>query len=95
MSGMIAVVGVMLGFGDALIWKQGLVAATIYWITVIGLSGWLLLLGMGDLMSVRLDSSRARDELRQIGGRRKQLEAELEAMRRRGSNGETKSNGRH
>jgi len=95
MSGMIAALGAMMGVGDALIWEQGFEVATIYWIVVIGLGGWLLLLGMGDLMSVRIDSKYARDELRQIGARRKELESELEEMRRRGSNGEAKSNGRH
>ena len=45
-SGMIAVMGVMLGVGDVLIWQQGPVVATVYWIGVIALGGWLLLLGL-------------------------------------------------
>ena len=94
MSGMIAVLGVLMAVGDALIWEQGFEAAAIYWICVIGLGGWLLLLGMGDLMSVRIDLKRDRAELRGIGDERKGLEAELEEIRRRGSNGEAKSNGR-
>jgi len=95
MSGMIALMGVMLGFGDALIWQQDLEVIAVYWIVVICLGGWLLLLGMGDLASVRVDSKQARAELREIGTQRQELEAELAKMRRRGSNGEAKSNGRH
>ena len=95
MSGMIALMGVMLGFGDALIWEQDLEVITIYWIVVICLGAWLLLLGMGDLALVRVDSKQARAELREIGDRRQELEAELAEIRRRGSNGEAKSNGRH
>ena len=94
-SGMIAVMGVMLGVGDVLIWQQGPVVATVYWIGVIALGGWLLLLGLGDLFSVRVDSKLARDELQRIGQKREELEAELEEIRRRGSNGEAGSNGEH
>ncbi len=95
MSGMIAVLGVMIAVGDVWIWGQGLVVATVYWIVVIGLGVWLLLLGIADLASVRLGSRNARDELRQIGEKRKELEAELEEMQRRRSNGEARSNGQH
>ena len=94
MSGMIGVLGVMLGVGDALIWEQDLQMIAIYWIVVIGLGAWLLVLGMGDLASVRVDSKQAMTELREIGARRKEVEAELAEIRRRGSNGEAKSNGR-
>jgi cell division protein FtsB len=94
-SGMIVVLGVMLAVGDALIWSQGPLVATIYWIVVIAMGGWLLLLGVGDLLTVRVDSKLARDELQRIGQKRAELEAEVEEMRRGGSNGESKSNGRH
>jgi hypothetical protein len=94
MSGMIAVLGVMLGVGDAVIWEQNLQLIAIFWIVVIGLGVWLLVLGMGDLVSVRVDSKQAMTELREIGARRKEVEAELAEIRRRGSNGEAKSNGR-
>jgi hypothetical protein len=94
MSGMICVMGVMLGVGDAMIWQQELALIAVYWIVVICLGAWLLLLGMGDLISVRMDAKQALTELRQIGTQRKELEAELEEIRRRGSNGEARSNGR-
>ena len=77
-----------------MIWQQDLALATVYWIVVICLGAWLLLLGMGDLISVRMDAKQALTELRQIGTQRKELEAELEEIRRRGSNGEARSNGR-
>jgi hypothetical protein len=41
-----------------------------------------------------MDAKQALTELRQIGTHRKELEAELEEIRRRGSNGEARSNGR-
>ncbi len=94
MSGMICVMGVMLGVGDAMIWQQDPTLIAVYWIVVICLGAWLLLLGMGDLISVRMDAKQALTELRQIGTQRKELEAELEEIRRRGSNGEARSNGR-
>ncbi len=94
MSGMICVMGVMLGVGDAMIWQQDPALITVYWIVVICLGAWLLLLGIGDLISVRMDAKQALGELRQIGTQRKELEAELEEIRRRGSNGEARSNGR-
>ena len=94
MSGMICVMGVMLGVGDAMIWQQDPALITVYWIVVICLGAWLLLLGIGDLISVRMDAKQALGELRQIGTQRKELEAELEEIRRRGSNGEAGSNGR-
>jgi hypothetical protein len=94
MSGMICVMGVMLGVGDAMIWQQDLAWIAAYWIAVICLGSWLLLLGMGDLISVRMDAKQALTELRQIGAQRKELEVELEEIRRRGSNGEAGSNGR-
>ncbi len=59
------------------------------------MGGWLLLLGTGDLLSVRVDSRLAKDELARIGEKRQELEAELAEMRRRGSNGEAKNNGQH
>ena len=86
--------GVMLGVGDAMIWQQDLALIAVYWIVVICLGAWLLLLGMGDLISARMDAKQALTELRQIGTQRKELEAELEEIRRRGSNGEARSNGR-
>ena len=55
-SGMIVVLGVMLAVGDAAIWSLGPLVATIYWIVVIAMGGWLLLLGVGDLLTVRVDS---------------------------------------
>jgi len=94
MSGMICVMGVMLGVGDAMIWQQDPAWIAVYWIVVICLGAWLLLLGMGDLTSVRMDAKQALTELRQIGSQRKELEAELEEIRRQGSNGKAGSNGR-
>ncbi len=94
-SGLISLLGVMLGVGDAVIWRQGALVAAVYWILVIAMGGWLLLLGTGDLLSVRVDSRLAKDELARIGEKRQELEAELAEMRRRGSNGEAKNNGQH
>ncbi|GIT30765.1 MAG: hypothetical protein Ct9H300mP1_28110 [Planctomycetaceae bacterium] len=56
-SGMIVVLGVMLAVGDAVIWSLGPLVATIYWIVVFAMGGWLLLLGVGDLL--RFGSTRS------------------------------------
>ena len=51
---------------------------------------------MGPTIEERLDRlSRVEHELQRIGRKRAELEAEVEEIRRRGANGEAKSNGRH
>ncbi len=89
-SGLFAVLGMMIGVGDAMIWDQGPVAATVFWIAVLLLGVWLLLLGLGDLAAVRIDSRLARDELQRLGSKRKELETDLEQLRRPGDNGRSR-----
>jgi hypothetical protein len=86
-SGMLAIIGVMVGVGDAQVWKLGPIVATVYWIAVLMAGMWLLLLGLGDLAAVRVDSRMTREELQRIGDKRRELESQVEQLRRTGDNG--------
>lgn len=82
-SAMVAIVGCLIGIGDAFVWQLGPVFATVYWLIVILFSFWIGVLAIGDLTSVRTHSKTA---LSQLESKRKELEAELAEHRHR-SNG--------
>lgn len=92
-SGMLAIIGVMVGVGDTQIWKLGPIVSTVYWIAVLVAGMWLLLLGLGDLAAVRVDSRMTREELQRIGDRRRELESQVEQLRRSGGNGRSQRDG--
>lgn len=83
-SGIIVVVGVMLPVGDSLIpWrKDDASVAALYWLLVLGLTCWVLLLAMGDLVSTRAHTRAALSRLQ-----RKQRELQAEADRLRAAHG--------
>jgi len=82
-SAVVAIVGCLIGIGDAFIWQLGPAIATFYWMFVIMLVFWIALLAIGDLTSVRTHSQTA---MSQLESTRKELEAELARHRHR-SNG--------
>ena len=94
-SGMIGVLGVAVPLGDILFMSDEKfpIVGPVYWVVVLMLGFWLLLLGLGDLAWVRVDSRMARDELRQIGKKRAELEGELARLQRHRSNGNQGSTG--
>ena len=89
-SGIILVIGVMLPIGDSLIpWRrEDASVATLYWLLVLGLTCWVLLLAMGDLLSTRAQSRAALSRLQ-----RRQRELQEEADRLRAAARGTRSNG--
>lgn len=84
-SGMIAVLGVLIAVGDKLPIlnkKPGLFA--VYWIGVLLLTGWVMLLAMGDYVATRAHGRAALARLRK---KQLELEQEIAEIKRRGSNG--------
>lgn len=84
-SGMIALLGLLIPLGDALLHpKVAPLWATLYWIVVLLLVGWVIVMGLGDWTST-LAHSRA--SLARIRQKQRELEQQVSQMRRRGSNG--------
>ena len=92
-SGLIGVLGVVVPLGDILFMSNEKfpVVGPVYWVVVLMLGFWLLLLGLGDLAWVRVDSRMARNELKQLGQKRAELEAEVARLQRHRSNGDHES----
>lgn len=85
-SGMIAVLGVLVGAGDQLpILRKDPLLFTLYWIAVLLLTFWVMLLALGDYLTTR---SHARSELARIQREQRELEKQLAELKRRGSNGQ-------
>ncbi|MFV0444813.1 MAG: hypothetical protein ACK5Q5_14670 [Planctomycetaceae bacterium] len=79
-SGIILVIGLMVPIGDSLIpWrKQDASVATLYWLFVLGLTCWVLLLAMGDLVSTRAHS---RASLSRLQRKQRELQEEADRLR--------------
>ncbi len=73
-SAILVVLGVLIGLGDALLsvrqLNQAPLLTTLYWIGVLVLTGWVMLLGFGDLWSTaartQVELSRAREKQREL-----------------------------
>ena len=84
-SGMIALLGVLLGVGDQLPnWQNRPGLFGFYWLGVLLLTGWVMLLALGDFFSTR---SHARSSLADIRHKQRELERQVAEFKRRGSNG--------
>jgi hypothetical protein len=83
-SGLILVIGLLLPIGDSVIrWPAGyggMIAWALYWLFVLGLTGWVMLLAVGDLAATRTHAQTAFNRLQQ-----KQRALQAEADRLRGS----------
>jgi hypothetical protein len=81
-SGLIIVIGLLLPIGDSLIaWpagEAGLIAWAVYWLFVLGLTGWVMLLAVGDLAATRTHAQSALNRLQQ---RQRELQAEADRLR--------------
>ena len=90
-SAMIAVIGVLIPFG-VLVLRPGLFADaqqqvrvfTFFWASVLLLAVWVILLGVGDLLST---SAQSRVALARIRLKQRELEQQIAEIRRRHSNG--------
>ncbi|MHC4875179.1 MAG: YidH family protein [Planctomycetota bacterium] len=79
-SGLIVLVGVMLGAGDVFIWRFGPAASTVFWVFLLLLVCWIALLAVGDMTAIQ---SHSRNQMADIEARRRVLEQELAEIRQR------------
>jgi hypothetical protein len=89
-SGMLVLIGVMIAAGQFIDGKALPTLFTFYWLGVILLTFWLILLAMGDAVSIANYSriAQARLELH-----KKELEEELERLKARQGNGHSETLG--
>lgn len=85
-SGMLILIGILVAAGQFIDGKALPSLFTIYWLIVILLTFWLILLAMGDALSIANYSRAAQSRLDE---HRRELEAELERLKARQGNGHT------
>lgn len=78
-SGLIALVGLMIGLGDALVpWQKVPTLFAIYWLAVILFATWILVLGLADMFATRAHTQAA---LARIRSQQRVLERQLAEAR--------------
>ncbi|MBI1345853.1 hypothetical protein GC163_06145 [bacterium] len=83
-SGMIALLGLLIPLGDMLpLFRNSPVAFFVFWVALLCLTGWIVLLAIADMASAKVFHGRAAKQLLQ---QKRELEAELARYRSR-SNG--------
>lgn len=88
-SGLIAVLGVLIAVGDALpAMQRQPTLFTLYWSSVLALTCWVILLGVGDLFAT---AAHSRSALSRVREKQRQLEQELAEFQSRRSNGHKSS----
>lgn len=84
-SGMIALLGLLIPLGDMLpLFRNSPVAFFVFWVAVLCLTGWIALLALADMASTRVFHGRAAQQLLQ---QKRALEAELAQYRARSGGG--------
>ncbi len=85
-SAMLAVLGVLIGLGDALLpfQRRHPLPTTLYWIGVLLLTGWVMLLGFGDLWST---AAYSRAELARVRQKQRELERQVVEFKHRNLDG--------
>jgi hypothetical protein len=87
-SALLILLGVMIPIGDWLmVQRQNPLWITIYWIVVLTLALWIMLLAAIDWLATRMYVRATRATLASLARKRRELEAEAERLRGRGSNG--------
>lgn len=84
MASMLAVLGLLLGLGDALARNLPPIAGLTYLVAMLLLTFWIILLAFGDMLSTRVHS---RVTLAQVRQKQRELEEQLEQYRNRRANG--------
>lgn len=86
-SGIIALLGVLFPIGDQnglVPWEEHPLAWGVYWFVVLGLTFWVMLLAMGDIVATQRHSRAA---LGRLEAQRRALEREAARLRGQSSNG--------
>ena len=87
-SALLILLGLMIPLGDWLmVQRRNPLWITIYWIVVLALALWIMLLAAIDWLATRLYVRATRATLASLARQRRELEAEAERLRGRGSNG--------
>jgi hypothetical protein len=80
-SGMLAILGILIGVGDVILpWQQRPLWPTLYWIGVLLLTGWVLLLGIADLVST---AAYSRAQLARVRQQQRELERHIVEFKHR------------
>jgi hypothetical protein len=85
-SAIIAILGVLIGMGDALLpfQRRHPLPTSLYWIGVLLLTGWVMLLGFGDLLST---AAYGRAELARVRQKQRELERQVVEFKHRNLDG--------
>jgi len=85
-SAMLAILGVLIGMGDALLpfQRKHPIPTTLYWIGVLLMTGWVMLLGFGDLLST---AAYGRAELARVRQKQRELERQVVEFKHRNLDG--------
>jgi len=85
-SAMLAILGVLIGVGDALLpfQRRHPIPTTLYWIGVLLMTGWVMLLGFGDLLST---AAYGRAELARVRQKQRELERQVVEFKHRNLDG--------
>jgi hypothetical protein len=87
-SALLILLGIMIPIGDWLmVQRRNLLWMTVYWIVVLILALWIMLLAAIDWLSTRMFVRATRATLAGLARKQRELEAEAERLRGRGSNG--------
>jgi uncharacterized membrane protein YesL len=76
-TGLIVLIGILLPIGDLPLWKHYPGSWAVFWMAVLGLTVWLLLLGLSDLQSTRVHSRDAIQRLHALREKQRELEREI------------------
>ena len=88
-SGMIALLGILIPLGDAVIpWREAPAMFAVYWGMLLLLAFWVGVQGLGDLFST---GAHSRAALARIREQQRELQQQLAKSKRRGSNGQHSS----
>lgn len=86
-SALVILLGVMIPVGDALMQRKNPVFWTWYWIAILLIALWIMALAALDWLSFRTFHRALRANLASLARKRRELEDEIERLRRRGPNG--------
>ena len=87
-SGMLILIGLLITLGQFIDGKQNPSLFTFYWLGILLLTFWLILLALGDALSIAAYSRVAQGQLDQ---QRRQLEIELQRLKAQQGNGHART----
>jgi len=91
-AALLILLGILLPVGtwlteDAIVQRKNVQWMTVFWIAVLILALWIMLLATFDWLSTRMHTRAARAALGTLARKQRELEAEIERLRNKGSNG--------